>query len=97
MSESEPDDEPATSMEDLMKLTGKQLRHMLVERNLPCSAKSKELLAKRLFRHLHSFDSSDSDSDSISYEEEVKIPDSLENWHILETQQQGPVLNLIIC
>ena len=82
MSDSEHN-EPIISMKKLMKLTAKQLKAKLQEKGLAHSAKNKELLAKRLYRLLNSFQSdSASDVDSDNSYEEVHLPsaDELQNW-----------------
>ena len=92
MSDSEHN-EPIISMKKLMKLTAKQLKAKLQEKGLAYSAKNKELLAKRLYRFLNSFQSdSASDVDSDNSYEELHLPsaDELQNWVTVETQHLPP-------
>ena len=69
MSDCDPEEDPTTSMEELLKFTAKELKTKLIEQGLPCS--DKEVLGKSLFRHINYCESSDSDTEDsdISYEE----------------------------
>ncbi len=88
MSSSEQE-EPIVTIEELSKLTAKQLKKQLQERGLPHSAKTKDILVKRLFRSLNSYDSTDDSSyHSDDVLEEITIPcaDKLQGWVPVETE-----------
>jgi hypothetical protein len=93
MSSSEENEggEPLVDIAELQKMTGKELKEELKKKGLPHSAKNKEILVKRLFRHISALDtSSDSSfaSDSDGEPEEIPIPaaHTLKDWITAETQ-----------
>ena len=83
--------EPLVTMEQLLGQKVTELKEELKQRGLPYSARNKEILAKRLYRHLHALQSSDESSTRCSSgdlePEEVQIPheSTLKNWTIAET------------
>ena len=76
----------------LKQRSKKSLQNDLKKYNLPHSGKNKEVLAKRLYRHLIQMDSSDSSDNTSDSEDdepqEVSIPspDCLEDWLEAETE-----------
>ena len=91
MSSSESEGEPLVTIAELRALKKKDLQEKLRRYNLPHSAPNKEILAKRLFRHLLQVDSSE-ESDVCDEEDDepgqVLIPEAntLQEWVVAETE-----------
>ena len=83
--------EPVVKFEDILAWKGKPLRAYLEKNQLKVSG-VKEVLAKRVYRHMTSKDSA-SDPETDSEPEEVAIPSSnnLTDWKEAETEHIPPI------
>jgi hypothetical protein len=92
MSSSEDSDgEPLVRFEEILSWKGKELRAYLEKHQLKVSG-LKEVLAKRVYRHMTAEDSS-SEADTDCEPEEVAIPSAhnLAQWQIVETTNIPPI------